>query len=143
MELYLIRHGETVDNVAGLYAGVRDSALTNFGVEQARRLGEHFAKEDVHVAFDHIFASPLSRAYKTAQAIRAPQLVLKAIAKAKASSDSEELTEDLEIVRVPELIEQDFGLVDNAHRPLRRNADSPKVLRGKELPVTNRSKEVW
>lgn len=108
MELYLIRHGETVDNVAGLYAGVRDSALTNHGVEQARRLGEHFTKEEVHVSFDHIFASPLSRAYKTAQALQTAQLVLRT--KAQSQSPTNELR-NVEIVQVSELIEQDFGLV--------------------------------
>ncbi|KAK4636144.1 Adenosylcobalamin/alpha-ribazole phosphatase [Fulvia fulva] len=95
MELYLIRHGETVDNVAGLYAGVRDSALTIHGVEQARRLGEHFAKHEVH--FSHIFASPLSRALKTAQAVHAAQ----------KSSDKGQ--DQLSIAQVPDLIEQDFG----------------------------------
>lgn len=90
MELYLIRHGETVDNVAGLYAGVRDSALTNHGVEQARRLGEHFASKGVK--FTHFFASPLSRAFKTAKAISTA-----------AGEDAVEITE------VPELIEQNFG----------------------------------
>lgn len=107
MELYLIRHGETVDNVAGLYAGVRDSALTIHGVEQARRLGEHFTKNETHASFDHIFASTLSRAYKTAQALQAAQQALRS----KDRSLAEEQVENVEIVRVPELIEQDFGLV--------------------------------
>ncbi|KAM3468559.1 hypothetical protein MY5147_007828, partial [Beauveria neobassiana] len=43
MRLLLIRHGETVDNVAGIFAGVRDSALTTHGVLQAGRLGGHLA----------------------------------------------------------------------------------------------------
>src|ERR1700761_205792 len=67
MKLYLIRHGETVDNVAGLYAGSRDSTLTNHGVEQTERLGEYLARNGVK--FTHVFASPLSRAYKTAEAV--------------------------------------------------------------------------
>lgn len=107
MELYLIRHGETVDNVAGLYAGVRDSALTIHGVEQARRLGEHFAKDEVPVSFNHIFASPLSRAFKTAQALQTAQQALRS----KDQSLAEEQAGTVEIVRVPELIEQDFGYV--------------------------------
>lgn len=41
MRLLLVRHGETVDNVASLYAGSRDSALTNHGVLQCRRLADH------------------------------------------------------------------------------------------------------
>lgn len=56
-----------VDNVAGLYAGTRDSALTNHGVDQAKRLGEHMASNSI--ALTHIFASPLLRTHKTAEAI--------------------------------------------------------------------------
>ncbi|GIZ40630.1 hypothetical protein CKM354_000395900 [Cercospora kikuchii] len=92
MDLYLIRHGETVDNVAGLYAGVTDSALTNHGVDQIKRLGEHFASNKV--VFTHIFASPLSRAFKTAQAIQSAQ----------PSSEA-----PVEITKVQNLIEQNFG----------------------------------
>lgn len=118
MELFLIRHGETVDNVAGLYAGSRNSSLTNHGVEQARRLGEHFARAEVDVCFDYIFASPLSRAFKTAQAIQTAQLA----ASTKAPRAAKGHSGSVEIVRVPELVEQDFGLV-----PV------PKVLLGYRL----------
>ncbi|KAK3650342.1 hypothetical protein LTR56_006318 [Elasticomyces elasticus] len=97
MKVYLIRHGETVDNVAGLYAGVRDSALTIHGVEQARRLGEHFVKTDVKLT--HIFASPLSRARKTAEALQ----------KAQSGKSQDEA---VGIVQVPDLIEQDFGFYE-------------------------------
>lgn len=91
MRLFLIRHGETVDNVAGLYAGSRDSALTNHGVEQTKRLGDFFAKQGIQLT--HIFSSPLTRAYKTAEAIQ------------KAQKDSSAL----EIVKVSDLRERDFG----------------------------------
>ncbi|KAK1056577.1 hypothetical protein LTR74_014813 [Friedmanniomyces endolithicus] len=102
MKVYLIRHGETVDNVAGLYAGVRDSALTIHGVEQARRLGEHFAKTNIHLT--HIFASPLSRAYKTAEAL------LKAQNHDVAEDGQVDGT--LAIAKVPDLIEQHFGFYE-------------------------------
>ncbi|CAK3987476.1 phosphoglycerate mutase [Lecanosticta acicola] len=98
MELYLIRHGETVDNVAGLYAGVRDSALTNYGHDQANRLGQHFAKSNVR--FTHIFSSPLHRAAKTAEAIKLCQ---------RDDGRAENLCNAVDITKVPELIEQDFG----------------------------------
>ena len=107
MKLFLIRHGETVDNVAGLYAGVRDSALTNHGVEQARRLGEYLANSGVNIT--HIYASPLTRAHKTAEAVR------------KAQQDQSQL----EIVTVPDLIEQDFGFYEG--KPfVARSSASPK-----------------
>ena len=98
MKLFFIRHGETVDNVAGLYAGVRDSALTNHGVEQARLLGEYLAKNDL--TFSHIFSSPLSRAHKTAEAVLKPQ---------PAPKDG---GQRVEIVKVQDLIEQNFGFYE-------------------------------
>jgi broad specificity phosphatase PhoE len=111
MKLYLIRHGETVDNVAGLYAGVRDSGLTVHGVEQARRLGEYFAKNDVQLT--HIFSSPLSRAYKTAEAIQKAQPGI-----TDAASDQ------LSITKVPDLIEQDFGFYEG--KPFYARSDPKK-----------------
>ncbi|KXT06436.1 hypothetical protein AC578_6040 [Pseudocercospora eumusae] len=100
MDLFLIRHGETVDNVTGLYAGVRDSQLTNYGVDQTKRLGEHLAQRHL---FTHIFASPLSRAYRTAQAIQAAQSILPS------------KSESVQIVQVQELIEQNFGFYEGKH----------------------------
>jgi broad specificity phosphatase PhoE len=97
MHLYLIRHGETVDNVAGLYAGSRDSQLTNHGVEQTKRLGQHFARNGV--TFTHIFASPLSRAHRTAEAIL----------KAQPTDHDSGVGEGIEIVKKDELKERDFG----------------------------------
>lgn len=70
MRLFLIRHGETVDNVANLYAGTRDSALTTHGVLQARRLAEHLAQR-LPATSVHYFSSDLQRAVRTAEAIRA------------------------------------------------------------------------
>ncbi|KAK0665392.1 putative phosphoglycerate mutase [Cercophora samala] len=71
MRLFLVRHGETVDNVAGLYAGVRDSPLTAHGVLQARRLGDHLAKQH---QVTHVFSSDLQRAVDTAVKIVDAQL---------------------------------------------------------------------
>ncbi|KAK0810153.1 hypothetical protein LTR02_013663 [Friedmanniomyces endolithicus] len=115
MKVYLIRHGETVDNVAGLYAGVRDSALTIHGVEQARRLGEHFAKTN-NIHLTHIFASPLSRAFKTAEAL------LKAQGHDTAGDGGDKDT--LAIVKVPDLIEQDFGYYEG--RPFYARSEAKK-----------------
>lgn len=114
MELYLIRHGETVDNVAGLYAGVRDSALTNHGHEQANRLGQHFAKNNVR--FTHIFSSPLSRAAQTAEAVRAAQ---------KGEEGADELHKALQVTTAPELIEQDFGYYEGKSFQARSDPKRP------------------
>ncbi|KAJ4321165.1 hypothetical protein N0V84_005517 [Fusarium piperis] len=90
MRLLLIRHGETVDNVAGVFAGSRDSALTAHGVLQAGRLAAHLA-EYVHV--DHMFSSDLRRAAFTAQAIL----------------NAQKRATEVKLLVVPELREKDFG----------------------------------
>ncbi len=72
MRILLIRHGETVHNVAGVYAGVTDSALTTHGVLQAHRLGSHLSATGVKIT--HLFSSDLQRAFKTAEVIRQSQL---------------------------------------------------------------------
>ncbi|KAA8571527.1 hypothetical protein EYC84_001527 [Monilinia fructicola] len=89
MRLLLVRHGETVDNVANVYAGHTDSALTNHGVLQANRLGAHLAASKI----SNIFSSDLQRAVKTAEAICAAQ----------------ESRTSLEVTKLRLLREQDFG----------------------------------
>lgn len=64
MHLLLIRHAESVDNVASLYAGTRDSPLTAHGALQASRLASSLAP---HLPA-HIFSSDLQRAVQTARA---------------------------------------------------------------------------
>ncbi|KAK4225787.1 putative phosphoglycerate mutase [Podospora fimiseda] len=96
MRLFLVRHGETVDNVAGVYAGIRDSPLTVHGVLQARRLGTHFADR---LKITHIFSSDLQRAVQTAQAVVDGQ--------SKSNEDSDKSA--LELVQLTVLREQDFG----------------------------------
>lgn len=60
MDLYLIRHAEAVP-----HGELHDAArpLTDLGREQARRLGELFARH--HIQFDAIVTSPLVRARET------------------------------------------------------------------------------
>ena len=62
-ELYLIRHGETEWNRAGLWQGLEDSPLTENGIEQAHSLGARFAQEGLK--FDAIYSSDLGRAHNT------------------------------------------------------------------------------
>ncbi|RYP70338.1 hypothetical protein DL771_005545 [Monosporascus sp. 5C6A] len=102
MYLLLIRHGESVDNVAALYAGSRDSPLTNHGVLQARRLGAHLAKRrDFIGPIKKIFTSNLQRAYRTAEAV--------ADAQSFTDTGMTEAQTHLEVVRLPELREKNFG----------------------------------
>ena len=61
----MIRHGETALNAKGCYYGRTDAVLSEKGISQARYLKE-ILKE---VSFDYIVASPLVRAYNTAQIV--------------------------------------------------------------------------
>ncbi|KAJ6785171.1 hypothetical protein PWT90_01582 [Aphanocladium album] len=79
MRLLLIRHGETVDNVAGNFAGVTDSALTAHGVLQAERLAAHLAARfssssssaAAAAVVRGLFTSDLQRAARTGAAVQA------------------------------------------------------------------------
>lgn len=65
--LYLIRHGLTASNSAGILQGQRDIPLSEQGLEQARLLGRRFAG----VPLDALYCSALSRARQTAEQIGA------------------------------------------------------------------------
>ena len=64
-ELILVRHGETLHNVAGVAQGWNDSALSERGQDQVRRLALRIAS----LRPDAIVSSPLQRALATAQAL--------------------------------------------------------------------------
>lgn len=64
-QLLLVRHGETVHNVAGIAQGWNDSALSERGIEQVRKLAARVARMQPTA----IFSSPLGRALSTAQLI--------------------------------------------------------------------------
>jgi broad specificity phosphatase PhoE len=63
--LYLVRHGETESNRAGLALGRADVPLNDHGRWQARQVGIALADEPL-VA---VYSSPLSRAFDTASEI--------------------------------------------------------------------------
>jgi len=65
MQLILIRHGETLWNKEGRIQGVSDIELSETGIEQARRLALSLKDADIGA----IHASPLKRAYRTAEII--------------------------------------------------------------------------
>ena len=67
MRLLLVRHGESSGNVTRVLQG-RDDPLTERGRRQARELAAHLAAQgDVR----EIYASPLARAFETAQIVGA------------------------------------------------------------------------
>ena len=65
MKLYITRHGETKRNKEQRVLGRTDDPLSEKGLAQAAELAEKM--KDIEI--DMIFASPLSRARQTAQAV--------------------------------------------------------------------------
>jgi probable phosphoglycerate mutase len=65
-QLILVRHGETLHNVAGIAQGWQDSALSEKGERQVRALARRLRA----LGIDAIYSSPLQRAVTTAEAIR-------------------------------------------------------------------------
>ena len=65
MKIYLVRHGETDWNQAGLLQGQTDIALNAQGLEQAREAAERLKE----VPFEIAFCSSLIRAKRTAEII--------------------------------------------------------------------------
>ena len=61
--IVIIRHGQSVDNVAGRISGWTDSALTEVGHQQARRMAEHVGSRYQPTV---VYASTLQRARHTA-----------------------------------------------------------------------------
>lgn len=64
-ELVLIRHGETEWSASGRHTGRTDIALTTHGREEARSIAAAVATID----FTHVYASPLRRAWETAELV--------------------------------------------------------------------------
>lgn len=63
MKLYMVRHGQTTGNVAGLIYGQVDYPLTQKGRDQAALIRPILEK----VKFDRVYSSDLSRAIETQQ----------------------------------------------------------------------------
>jgi broad specificity phosphatase PhoE len=61
--IYLARHGETEWSKNGRHTGLTDLPLTTQGEADGRKLGERLQG----LSFNHVFASPLSRARRTAE----------------------------------------------------------------------------
>jgi len=95
-EIILVRHGETVWNLEKRYQGQLDSPLTERGMAQA----EAIAARLECCPFDHLYASDLGRAWKTAEAI------------ARSTGH--------EIVPEPRLRERDFGIFHGLDRATMR-----------------------
>ncbi|MBI2875853.1 MAG: histidine phosphatase family protein [Candidatus Tectomicrobia bacterium] len=67
IEIWLVRHGQTVENCERIIQGQLDGKLSPEGIEQARRVAE--ALKDIR--FDAIYSSDLGRARETTHYIQA------------------------------------------------------------------------
>lgn len=65
MKLYIVRHGQSTENVKKVLAGRTDSPLTELGVEQAKLAGNRLKDID----FAHMYSSRIKRCFDTAQQI--------------------------------------------------------------------------
>ena len=83
--LYLVRHGETVDNANQIMQGQTQGELNENGLRQARELSEQWKDREI----DIVMASDLKRSVDTAAIIAAPH--------------------GLEVVMTPLLRERDWG----------------------------------
>jgi broad specificity phosphatase PhoE len=66
LRLFLVRHGETADNIEMRYLGRRDEPLTERGIHQAEKTGDALASFPIRT----IYTSPLKRTTDTAARIR-------------------------------------------------------------------------
>ena len=65
MKLYVVRHGETMENANNCLVGRINSSLTPKGKEQAKQVSNYFKDKKI----DLIVSSPLDRCKQTAQII--------------------------------------------------------------------------
>ena len=108
LKIYLARHGQNLDNANGILNGHRDEPLTEKGIEQARVVAGLIRAAGLH--FDHIFASPLIRAHKTAE------IIAETIAGPKP-------------VVLDELIERDFGSMSGIEQSRIDELCSPDIIK--------------
>jgi len=65
--IYIVRHGQTEQNLKKKLQGRSDFPLTELGREQASAVGDAF--RDAGIVFDQVYTSPLGRAVETAELI--------------------------------------------------------------------------
>ncbi len=65
MEIYFIRHGETLWNTLKIFQGSSDSPLTELGISQAEKL----SKKLKNIEFTDFYSSPMGRTTQTTKII--------------------------------------------------------------------------
>ncbi len=64
-----------MDNAKGILNGRRDEPLSEKGIEQAEEVADKIKTTGIN--FNHVYSSPLKRAYKTAEIITDTQRSIK------------------------------------------------------------------
>ena len=95
MRLYIIRHGETIENRKGIIQGHNQGTLTDDGLAQAKAIAKRLAEEPVDV----IYSSDLKRAYDTAKEIAAYH-------------------SNIPFITIASLRERNFGELQGAHESI-------------------------
>ncbi len=108
LTIYLARHGQDEDNAKAILNGQRDMPLTEKGLEQAGLVAAELQQSGIH--FDKIYASPLQRAYRTAEVI----------ADALGAEKPEVLAE---------LIERDFGMMTGKSQSQIEELCAPDIIK--------------
>ena len=70
INLYLVRHGQTLFNQQHRMQGSSDSALTQLGIKQVETLRDYFEKNNI--VFDKAYCSTQERASDTLEIITGP-----------------------------------------------------------------------
>lgn len=109
LNIYLIRHGQNKDNIAGILNGRRDEPLTEKGIAQAYEAADEIKKTGI--SFDSIYSSPLQRAFTTAQII------------SETISSPTPKKEEL-------LIERDFGVMTGKNASDIEKLCAPNIIKG-------------
>lgn len=108
MNLYLARHGQDEDNAKGILNGHRDTPLTQFGMDQSKKLAHQIKGSGLK--FDRIYTSPLQRAVQTAEIIT-------------------HALQNLKPVILEDLIERDFGFMTGKSTEDIANVCSPEIIK--------------
>lgn len=118
MRLFLVRHGETVENVGQIHQGHSHGTLTQKGLEQASRLAERLKGE----RFDIIYSSDLGRAADTARIIAAchPETPVRYAKELRerdmASYEGRPWEDEWDWDDLPESVEQNHSMMARARR---------------------------
>ena len=117
MNIYVLRHGQTVLNVEGKFQGRIDTELTNTGIKQVEESKSDLSK----IKFDLVFVSPLKRAIDTAKIVTnqeltiEPRIIERSFGKLEGKSsvlDYEERIEEFGIEPLQEIKERVDNFLD-------------------------------